>query len=77
MHRGKGRGGHVHSVHSTERKGDWGEGGKADLPPHSFRTSFYLFAAVRVPRGLPNLPQTVFREGSSIFNRQFLLNLNI
>ena len=29
---------------------------------HSFRTSFYLFAAVCVPRGLPNLPQTVFLE---------------
>ena len=50
----------------TVRRGREGE-----PPPHSFRTSFYLFAAVHVPRGLPNLPQTVFREGSSIFNRQF------
>ena len=30
--------------------------------PHSFRTSFYLFAAVRVSIGLPNLSQTVFWE---------------
>ena len=44
-------------------------------PPHSFRTSLYLFAAVRVPIGLPNLPQTVFREWSSIYNRNFYLKL--
>ena len=42
-------------------------------PPHT--ASFYLFAAVRVPIVLPNLPQTVFREWSSIYNRNFYLKL--
>ena len=46
-------------------------------PPHSFRTSFYLFAAVCVSRGLPNLPQTVYREGSSIYNCQLLLKTGL
>ena len=39
------------------------EGSKGRRPPkHSFRTSFHLFLAVRVPIGFPNLPQTVFQE---------------
>jgi len=46
-------------------------------PPHSFRTSFYLFAAVCVPRGFPNLSQRAFWEGSSIYNRQFLLKTGL
>ena len=51
--------------------------GREGTPPHSFRTSFYLFAAVQVPRRLPNLPQTVFQEESSIYNRQFLLKTGL
>ena len=41
-------------------------------PPHSFQTSFYLFAAVRVPIGILNFPLPVFWEWSSISKRQFL-----
>ena len=40
-------------------------------PSHSFRTSFYLFAALHVRTGLPILPQTVFRKCSFIHNHQF------
>ena len=66
----------VLATEGEEDQAAWTREGRQP-PPHSFRTSFYLFAAVRVPRGLPNLPQTVFREGSSIYNRQFLLKTGL
>ena len=48
------------------------QGREGILPPHSFQTSFYLFAAVPVPIGIPNFPLPVFWEWSSISKRQFL-----
>ena len=49
------------------------EGGKATSPPQLPN----LILRVHVPRGLRNLPQTVFWEGSSIYNRQFLLKTGL
>ena len=46
-------------------------------PLHIFRTSFYLFAAVRVPIGLPNFHQTVFREWTSVYIRKFLFKTRL
>ena len=55
------------------RPEEWGKATSPVPHAHSFRTSFYLFAAVRVPIGLPNLPQTVFREWSSVYNHKLLI----
>ena len=41
---------------------------EGNLPPHSFRTSFYLFSATRVHIGLPNLPQTFSGNNLSFTN---------
>ena len=43
---------------------------------HSSRTSFYLFAAVRVPSASES-PQTVIREESSIYDCQYLLKTGL
>ena len=42
-------------------------------PSHCFRTTFYIIAAVRFPKGLLNFPQTVFREWSSVIIVNFYL----
>ena len=44
------------------------EGGKATSPTQ-LPNLIYLFAAMRVLIGLPILPQTVFREWSSVYDR--------
>ena len=49
---------------NSNRTITWSRGGGRQPPPHSLLTSFYLFAALRVPQGLPILPQTVLREWS-------------
>ena len=53
------------------------EGGEATSPSQLPNLILPIFGGSCPKRGLPNLPQTVFREGSSICNRQFLLKTEL